>query len=109
MIARTALAALLVLQPACNVAQVVLFGDDDIDFIANSTDNCRFTPNLDQRDVDFDAAGDECDNCLLIFNPDQADADGDGVGDACDAVADVANADQAKVDTSTAQGDPFAP
>lgn len=47
-------------------------------------DNCRYKPNVDQRNSDRDNHGDACDNCRLVENPDQRDTDGDGKGDACD-------------------------
>ena len=47
-------------------------------------DNCRYKPNVDQRNSDEDSHGDACDNCLKVKNPDQRDTDGDGKGDACD-------------------------
>lgn len=71
--------------------------DVDCDGVPDSTDNCPFDPNPDQRDNDQDGAGDVCDfdddndgiadvndNCDFVPNPGQEDEDGDSVGDACD-------------------------
>ncbi len=79
--------------------------DADGDGVADTDDNCAFTPNADQADADGDGVGDACDseptepddldgdgvpdgrdNCTWMTNPDQADTDGDGVGDICDLV-----------------------
>ncbi len=80
-------------------------GDADGDGVADTDDNCAFTPNADQADADGDGVGDACDSeptepddldgdgvpdgrdyCTWMTNPDQADTDGDGVGDICDLV-----------------------
>ncbi len=71
--------------------------DTDHDGVADTTDNCRYTPNPDQADRNWDHIGDVCendydndgrpnatDNCSLVPNPTQTDLDGDGDGDACD-------------------------
>ena len=72
--------------------------DTDGDGVADSIDNCKFTPNPGQEDSDGDAAGDACDNCAAVPNPGQADVDGDLVGDACDNCAAIPNDDQANAD-----------
>ena len=99
------------------VVCVVACGDDPVnelpddldgDGIADVSDNCVGTPNVDQLDTDKDRQGNACDldddndgvrdaddNCALVANPDQADGDEDAAGDACDDDADgdgIANA-----------------
>ncbi len=74
-------------------------------------DNCRLTPNPDQRDTNRDGAGDVCDddddgdgkldvndNCPLVANPSQQDGDGDGIGNACDNCNGLSNPDQRDTD-----------
>jgi hypothetical protein len=78
--------------------------DTDSDTIPDNIDNCRNTPNSDQRDVDGDGIGDACDNCRNNPNPDQLDTDGDGIGDACDNCPTVFNPDQLDTD-GNGQGD----
>jgi len=50
------------------------FPDLDGDTVADSTDNCLYIPNEDQRDMDKDGKGNACDN----------DSDNDGVANAQD-------------------------
>ncbi|MBI4238107.1 MAG: thrombospondin type 3 repeat-containing protein [Deltaproteobacteria bacterium] len=101
--------------------------DDDLDHVANGTDNCGAADNPDQADFDGDSIGDACDddedgdsvtndndNCLSLVNSDQANSDDDASGDACDSdddgdsVADgsdncplLANASQTDTDADT--------
>jgi hypothetical protein len=75
-------------------SDVVIDPDDlDGDAIANASDNCPRTSNVDQHDEDGDGVGDDCDNCPTADNATQADTSevalmqmifADGVGDACD-------------------------
>lgn len=71
--------------------------DSDNDGVPDSTDNCPYVSNPDQKHTDMRLSqGDACadfdrdgiinskDNCPDIPNADQADKDGDGIGDACD-------------------------
>jgi hypothetical protein len=64
--------------------------DLDSDGVPDSSDNCKFVYNPDQKDTDGDGVGDVCDNCVFVSNPrtfpdfNQTDSDGDGLGDACD-------------------------
>lgn len=100
----------------------VAFKDADKDGVPDTGDNCRTTPNSDQKDSDGDGHGDACDTCVFIFNlnqyddpdndkfgyqcdnckeiynPSQKDTDGDGLGDACDNCPSVANLDQDDLD-----------
>ncbi len=83
---------------ACDVEETVLPPTDtDGDTIADESDNCPFTLNVDQINTDGDSEGDACDadddndgdgdsldNCPVIANEDQTDTDDDGIGDACD-------------------------
>ncbi|MDO8538305.1 MAG: LamG-like jellyroll fold domain-containing protein [archaeon] len=58
--------------------------DTDSDTIPDTTDNCRFTFNKNQRDYDNDGVGDWCDNCQLTPNADQLDSNENELGDACE-------------------------
>jgi hypothetical protein len=58
--------------------------DTDGDGVLDSIDNCRTTPNSNQRDHDMDGRGDVCDKCPHLPNTADPDLDNDGVGDACD-------------------------
>ncbi len=71
--------------------------DADGDGLANASDNCPFSRNMDQSDADGDGRGDACDsdldgdgvenpldNCPASVNGSQADRDADRIGDACD-------------------------
>ena len=58
--------------------------DQDGDGVLDATDNCKATPNADQRDHDGDGHGDACDHCPHLADATDPDSDGDGVGDACD-------------------------
>ena len=58
--------------------------DWDLDFIHNNCDNCRTTPNADQKDRDGDSVGDLCDICPNNADRLQKDDDRDGIGNACD-------------------------
>jgi hypothetical protein len=98
--------------------QCVDAGDDDVDGICNSLDNCPTDWNDDQADGDGDGFGDVCDtcpvdaqndvdsdgfcanldNCPTIGNGGQEDDDGDLVGNVCDNCIDDINADQADED-----------
>ncbi len=68
--------------------------DSDGDGVPDRADNCRNTPNANQRDTDRDGVGDDCDNCLSKENANQKDDDGDGIGDACDNCPSDANEGQ---------------
>jgi len=59
-------------------------GDWDEDGFSDTSDNCPYVHNSDQKDSDGDGRGDVCDNCSSISNPDQADTDTDGIGNECD-------------------------
>ena len=72
--------------------------DTDGDGVGDACDNCKGTPNADQRDTDGDGVGDACDNCKGTPNANQIDTDGDGVGDACDNCKGTPNADQRDTD-----------
>lgn len=79
--------------------------DDDLDGVADSSDNCLGVANNNQADADGDGRGDACDNCLIVANNNQADVDGDGVGDDCDNCADEFNPGQEDADgDDTADG-----
>ncbi len=70
--------------------------DRDQDGIADVSDNCPNTSNVDQSDIDNSGRGDACedfdrdgvsnvtDNCVNLPNQDQLDEDGDMIGDVCD-------------------------
>lgn len=71
--------------------------DQDMDGVADASDNCPNDNNIDQADSDKDGIGDACDadldndgvaegqdNCPQVANPDQQNSDGDLLGDACD-------------------------
>lgn len=62
--------------------------DTDGDGVLDAVDNCRTTPNREQRDHDLDALGDVCDPCPHLPRPNltlpEPDGDHDGVGDQCD-------------------------
>ncbi len=59
-------------------------GDDDVDQVCDSVDNCPADYNPSQADADADTVGDACDNCPASSNAGQGDTDMDGSGDACD-------------------------
>jgi len=58
--------------------------DDDLDWIINWKDNCRYVSNVDQLDSDHDWVGDKCDNCLKIQNPKQIDFNKNNIWDICE-------------------------
>ncbi len=58
--------------------------DLDGDSVADSSDNCPMTANLDQRDHDTDLRGDACDVCPHLPSTVHADTDNDRIGDDCD-------------------------
>jgi cell division septation protein DedD len=59
-------------------------GDWDEDGFSDTSDNCHYVYNPDQKDSEGDGRGDVCDNCPAIYNPDQVDTDTDGIGNECD-------------------------
>ena len=68
--------------------------DQDMDGVADDTDNCPTVANPDQDDNDEDDLGDACDNCPGTYNPTQDDLDKDRVGDLCDNCPSYPNDDQ---------------
>jgi hypothetical protein len=58
--------------------------DSDFDGVPDTTDNCQFVSNSNQKDTDADGVGDACDNCPNDFNPAQSDGNQNGIGDVCD-------------------------
>jgi hypothetical protein len=90
--------------------------DSDGDLIGDKTDNCRLTPNNDQKNTDGMGPGDACesgtdtdgdgwvnslDNCFEIKNVDQKNSDknlpgGDALGDVCDKDDDADGVDDVK-------------
>jgi hypothetical protein len=83
--------------PVSGSITVIDVPDSDNDGVPDSSDNCDFTPNPDQRNTDGDALGDACDpdddndtipdagdNCPTTPNTNQQNSDTDAMGDACD-------------------------
>ena len=58
--------------------------DDDLDWIINGQDNCRYISNLEQLDSDKDWVWDKCDNCLKIQNKNQIDFNKNWIWDLCE-------------------------
>ena len=79
-------------------------------FIYDHTGLIRVTSVFDNDhcDSDDDGIADSTDNCLFTPNPDQADADGDGVGDVCASASAPASASASDPGLSTSASSPGA-
>lgn len=76
--------------------------DWDCDGICNSTDNCIFVYNPNQKDSDADGKGDVCDSDLVdpSFKDSRCDQDGDGIPDFKDNCPLACNPDQKFIDVN---------